>query len=192
MPPRHDSISQDNAGDSRFTPASNVPLRSSRRSTAESARHGWDGRTKVAATASASVRMRATRAAASCVQSLIGTSCVQDTRGGFNKSSYAFSRASSDAGSVLDSISSTPRGRAPTRLQQQHTLQAVASRLQHVHSSELPQSQRSHSRHPPVVAPSVYDDCSDTASWADEHVSGILLFVDAAVMVDGTQVCTAV
>jgi len=93
---------------------------------------------------------------------------------------------------VLDSISSTPRGRAPTRLQQQHTLQAVASRLQHVYSSELPQSQRSLSRNPHGAGPSVYDDCSDTASWADEHVSGILLFVNAAVMDDGSQVCTAV
>ncbi|DBA82655.1 hypothetical protein WJX77_012224 [Trebouxia sp. C0004] len=146
MPPAHDSISQNNAGDSRSIPASTVALRSVRRSTADSARHGWDSRTKVAAAASAS-----------------------DTRGGFNKSSHAFSRASSDAGSVLDSISSTPRDRAPTRLQQHHTLQAVASRLQHAHSSELPQSQRSHLRNPFGAAPSVYDDCSDTASWTDEH-----------------------
>ena len=58
MPPRHDSISQSNSDDPRFTPASTVPLRSARRSTAESARHGWDSRTKVAAAASASVRIK--------------------------------------------------------------------------------------------------------------------------------------
>ena len=58
MPPTHDSISQYNANDPSSTTASTVPLRSARRSTAESARHGWDGRTKVAATASASVRMK--------------------------------------------------------------------------------------------------------------------------------------
>ena len=96
---------------------------------------------------------------------------VQDVRPGISKSTYAFSRASSDAGSVLDSVSSTPRGRGPTRLQHHHELQAVASRLQHVQSSGAPCSQHGPTRNPRTAAASVYDDCSDTASWADEHVS---------------------
>lgn len=58
MPPTHESISQNNAGDLRSAFASTAPLRSARRSTAESARHGWDSRTKVAAAASVSVRMK--------------------------------------------------------------------------------------------------------------------------------------
>ena len=96
---------------------------------------------------------------------------VQDARTAVGRSSYAFSRASSDAGSVLDSVSSTPRGRGPTRLQHHHTLQAVASRLQHVQSSGLPYLDHGSARNPRAVAASVYSDYSDTASWADEHVS---------------------
>lgn len=100
---------------------------------------------------------------------------LQDTliRAATARSSHAFSRASSDAGSVIDSVSSTPRGRGPAR-SQQHTLQAVASRLQHVQSCDLPHVLHKARRNSRAAAPSgCWDsgDCSDAVSWADENVS---------------------
>ena len=106
------------------------------------------------------------------------------------RSSHAFSRASSDAGSVIDSISSTPRGRGLSRTQQQHTLQAVASRLQHVQSSELsyPQHRLTHTQRAASAA-AHWDsgDCSDTASWADEHVSWRWLVLASGSLLVWTQ-----
>ena len=100
---------------------------------------------------------------------------LQDTliRAATARSSHGFSRASSDAGSVIDSVSSTPRGCGPAR-SQQHTLQAVASRLQHVQSCELPYVQHKAMRNSRAAAASGRWDsgnCSDAASWADENVS---------------------
>lgn len=100
---------------------------------------------------------------------------LQDTliRAATARSSHGFSRASSDAGSVIDSVSSTPRGCGPAR-SQQHTLQAVASRLQHVQSCELPYVQHKAMRNSRAAAASGCwdsENCSDAASWADEHVS---------------------
>lgn len=105
-----------------------------------------------------------------------GLNMLQDTliRAATARSSHAFSRASSDAGSVIDSISSTPRERGPSRSQQQHTLQAVASRLQHVQSGEMSYLQHQSLHKTNVAAiPDCWDSrhCSDTASWADGHVS---------------------
>ena len=100
---------------------------------------------------------------------------LQDTliRAATARSAHGFSRASSDAGSVIDSVSSTPKGCGSSR-SQQHTLQAVASRLQHVQSCELPYVQHKAMRNSRAAAASGCwdsDNCSDAASWADEHVS---------------------
>ena len=146
-----------------------------RRTTADTAKHlqGWDSRTKVAhdSTTSVSVQLQDSTSVCSLPYSLLHTG--QDLKGGRTKASCAISRASSDAGSVLDSTSSTPRGRGPTRLQQQHTLQAVASRLQYVQSSEAPYPHRALGS-PRITGSSTRDAYSDTASWAGDRVRDLL------------------
>ena len=146
-----------------------------RRTTADTAKHlqGWDSRTKVAHDSATSVSVQLQEPALYCDSKHTSLHTGQDLKGGRTKASCAISRASSDAGSVLDSTSSTPRGRGPTRLQQQHTLQAVASRLQHVQSSEAPYPHRALGS-PRITGSSVHDVYSDTASWADDHVRDFL------------------
>lgn len=95
---------------------------------------------------------------------------LQETRSALGRSqlSATCSHASSDAGSVLDSVLGTPRHRTLTKLQHQHTLQAVASRLQHVHSSDLSQSEHIFISSPPA---SIQGDIDLTSCWVEEQVS---------------------
>ena len=95
----------------------------------------------------------------------------QESRGlGHSQLSNACSRASSDAGSVLDSLLGTPKHRQLTRAQQHHTLQAVASRLQQqAQDCCLTEHATPDSLSPPVSIHGDHD--CHTTRWVQEHVS---------------------